>query len=208
MNTEERGKLVLNSCACTFCLGCSHTTEGCPMKSYRYPCDRNGRGKYHSRLLHGCSTPGLNLHMKLDQQSEMPGMMDSRGSVILLVEDVKISNGTIAKIFFTALWSRHLITAPCSSIFGIEILLVGPILALIKWGKYLPFSSFHCIYEHAPNAFIDPSEKVTKFGFSSRLRVPDLMQRLNFISFISNISYSNSIQLALKCFGNRIVPIQ
>ena len=98
MNTEERGKLVLNSGACTFCLGCSHTTEGCPMKSYWYPCDRNGCGKYHSRLLHGCSTPGLNLHMKLDQQSEMPGMMDSQGSVIILV-DVKISNGSIAKIF-------------------------------------------------------------------------------------------------------------
>ena len=69
-------------------------------------CDRNGCGRFHSRFLHGCSTPGLNLHIHMGdchlEGDKFPGMMDSQGSAMLLIQDVKLHVDQMTKYFGTA----------------------------------------------------------------------------------------------------------
>ena len=103
LSRDDKGVAVLGAGTCVFCLGL-HAVEGCPMKAYWNPCERNGCGRLHSRLLHGCSTPGLNLHIHMVDchldRDEFPGMTDSQGSVMLLIQDVKSARGSNAKIFW------------------------------------------------------------------------------------------------------------
>ena len=59
MSVDERGKLVKDLNACTLCLSTSHLgVSECPLKAGWQPCDVSGCGKYHSRLLHGCTIQG------------------------------------------------------------------------------------------------------------------------------------------------------
>ena len=51
-SVAERNKLVLDLDACKLCLSLSHVGNPCPWLSKWNPCDVNGCGEYHSRLLH------------------------------------------------------------------------------------------------------------------------------------------------------------
>ena len=64
-SVDERAKLVKDLQACTLCLAISHIGEDCPWLSKWQPCDIDNCGRYHSRLLHGCTVTGLlNCHVR------------------------------------------------------------------------------------------------------------------------------------------------
>ena len=64
MSVDERGKIILKKSLCVLCFG-SHKVDDCPKRSSGWKvCDVSNCGRWHSRLLHGASVPGLVLLSK------------------------------------------------------------------------------------------------------------------------------------------------
>ena len=97
MSINERGKAVSDSKACRFCLAVKAHTVGdgnpCPRESQWNPCQENGCGKFHSRLLHGCTVPGVcNVVSKNKQDA-------SQASSLLLFQEVPTPGGAIKTLW-------------------------------------------------------------------------------------------------------------
>jgi len=62
LDCNMKGQLVVDKALCVLCFGKSHKAADCPKKTTGWrPCDTNNCGRWHSRLLHGATTPGLAL---------------------------------------------------------------------------------------------------------------------------------------------------
>ena len=91
MSVDERGKLVKDLNACTLCLSTSHLgVSECPLKAGWQPCDVSGCGKYHSRLLHGCTIQGLLFHIERDE---------TVSNTLLLIQKVSSTKGELVAFF-------------------------------------------------------------------------------------------------------------
>ena len=91
---NERGRVVLLNNLCTICFTGGHDSSTCPKKAAGWrTCDETGCGRWHSRLLHGATTPGLNLSINA---REISGGVDA---ALLLVQAVPAHQGEA-----TVLW--------------------------------------------------------------------------------------------------------
>ena len=90
MSVEERGKLVKDLEACVLCLTTSHKgASECPLiKSGWQPCDVSNCGKFHSRMLHGCTIQGLLFHVDIETSN-----------TLLLIQKVPSTKGELVAFF-------------------------------------------------------------------------------------------------------------
>ena len=88
LTTDEKGQLVLDKKLCTLCFGNNHDNNNCPKKTSGWrECDVNNCGRWHSRMLHGATTPGLSLCVSTD----LIGKKNSK--TLLLMQEIPLNSG-------------------------------------------------------------------------------------------------------------------
>lgn len=95
MDPNSRGKVIVDKKLCVLCFGGSHSVANCNKKSTWKPCDTAGCGKWHARMLHGATTPGLCLaitSVSVDDNTD--------GGVLLLVQQIQMPKGNKAVVFW------------------------------------------------------------------------------------------------------------
>ena len=94
LSVNERGQVVVQQKMCVFCFDNTHDVTTCPKKAAGWKvCDQSGCGRWHSRLLHGATTPGLSLSIC------SMGATGGFGGALLLVQAVPVDHGEA-----TVLW--------------------------------------------------------------------------------------------------------
>ena len=112
LDATGRGKVVKDKKLCVLCFGGTHDVSTCNKKSLWKPCDVSGCGRWHSRLLHGATTPGLVLAIAGGPTSS---------DVLLLLQAVPTKAGSTAVVF----WDHGSTTALVTYKFAEENNLVG-----------------------------------------------------------------------------------
>ena len=114
MNLNEKGKLVMNKKLCILCFGAAHKVDACPKKNSGWKvCDISGCGKWHSRLLHGATTPGLVL--------ATAGCGSGRpNDVLLLVEEIPVVGGLSCITLWDSASTTSLVTFKYADRIGLE----------------------------------------------------------------------------------------
>ena len=88
LQLNEKGKLVKERNLCVLCFGV-HAVDQCPKKSAGWrKCDVANCGRWHSRLLHGATVPGLVLFSHSEKSEKM-----SDSTVLLMVQAIPMTSG-------------------------------------------------------------------------------------------------------------------
>ena len=96
MSVDDKGKVVLDKNLCVLCFGL-HQVGTCPKKAVGWKvCDVGNCGRWHSRLLHGATTPGLVLLARQTNSTSQTGLEKT----MLLVQYVPTSTGMSATTFW------------------------------------------------------------------------------------------------------------
>ena len=94
LTNNEKGQVVVDKKLCVLCFG-GHNVSTCTKKTTGWKtCDVGGCGKWHSRSLHGATTPGLVL-LTLEKN-----VFSNSGQTLLLIQSVPTTSGLAA----TTLW--------------------------------------------------------------------------------------------------------
>ena len=108
MTTDERGKSVVANNACRFCLSAkAHIIQQgvpCPRESQWTGCQERGCGKYHSRLLHGCTVPGICSTAKFRitanvAKLNLPATYPLPSDSMMLVQAIPTANSTLITLW-------------------------------------------------------------------------------------------------------------
>ena len=134
LSREEKEETIVNMRACVFCSR-RYIVEECPTKQYWQSCDRNGCKRYHT----GCTTPGHNLHIVSNESCIQSKKDDkSQNSVILIIEDIKLTSGNHAKVFWDSGSTMALIRNEFAKSEGLMSIPVTYALTTVaKWPRHL-----------------------------------------------------------------------
>ena len=101
MDPTARGKVVKEKKLCVLCFGGTHDVSTCNKKNTWKPCDKDDCNKWHSRMLHGATTPGLAL--------ALPGSRagNCKSDVLLLLQTIPVAKSSEAVV----LWDHGSTTA-------------------------------------------------------------------------------------------------
>ena len=95
MPVNDRGQVVLANGMCVICFTSGHERDDCPKKAAGWrTCDISGCGKWHHKLLHGATTPGLSLKVNVDPDP-------AENSALLLAQMVPAHHGEAAVLWDT-----------------------------------------------------------------------------------------------------------
>ena len=90
LSLNDKGKLLLAKSLCVLCFG-PHQVSSCPKKTAGWKeCDIGGCGRWHSRMIHGASVPGLVLLGTATGEGGINGKEATRA--LLLVQKIQTTN--------------------------------------------------------------------------------------------------------------------
>ena len=114
LTTNEKGKVVLDKKLCVLCFG-GHNVNACPKKTAGWkPCDVGGCGRWHSRSLHGATTPGLCL-LTWQKRSSCES-----GQTLLLVQNIPTVAGPTARTLWDTGSGTNLVTFKFAKLAGLQ----------------------------------------------------------------------------------------
>ena len=115
LDVDSKAKIVVAKKLCVLCFNYTHRIKDCPRKSSWKPCDIGGCGKWHSRMLHGASVPGLVLAIPAALQDN-----STTNNVLLLIQPISSTAGEVCNTFWDHGSSTALVTYQFAKKAGLE----------------------------------------------------------------------------------------
>ena len=120
LDPTGKGKVVLKKSLCVLCFG-NHSLSDCPKKAAGWrECDVNGCGKWHSRLLHGATVPGLVLHTQGESRVEISNLNTGNSKTLLLIQEIPTTTNANCLVFWDHGSTTSLVTFKYAAAAGLE----------------------------------------------------------------------------------------